>query len=490
MKKLGALILGAILTIGIGAGISVNPRTDVAHADYSKAFVFSKYAAGTQYATNEVHELSASNPKVTVTTTECHFTSELRIYSSNSHNGYAIFESDTGVNSMTINMGNKVDTLNVYYSNSSTFEDYEAVSVTSTSYNDYTVEFDNYYTWFKFDVVGANQVRVKSVTMNFYQEEDPNAATSIELNKTKALTTVGDTVELTATVGPETALDKTVNWTSSDETVATVDENGLVTVKATGYAKITAKANGGPGLDASCIIASTINDGLTEATAFDAREAYGYGYYQGETASTTEFYVKGTLSVVKDVDTKYGNVELTISKDGYDFIFYRLKNQGGANLTEQIFEVGDEIIAKGKIKAHGGIKPELDSNCTLVTFTANTVANRISELAGGWNNNVATAECSTKYTTTKKLILTLSTAELNTFKTSEDAEIASARAAYENWCNVNGDKTPYEGAIVDAAQVALVMTNNNVTVMIIILASVLALAAAALLISKKRRLAK
>ena len=167
-----------------------------------------------------------------------------------------------------------------------------------------------------------------------------------------------------------------------------------------------------------------------------------------------------------------------------------MKNQGGANLTEQIFEVGDEIIAKGKIKAHGGIKPELDSNCTLVTFTANTVANRISELAGGWNNNVATAECSTKYTTTKKLILTLSTAELNTFKTSEDAEIASARAAYENWCNVNGDKTPYEGAIVDAAQVALVMTNNNVTVMIIILASVLALAAAALLISKKRRLAK
>ena len=33
MKKLGALILGAILTIGVGVGISVSPKTDVAHAE-------------------------------------------------------------------------------------------------------------------------------------------------------------------------------------------------------------------------------------------------------------------------------------------------------------------------------------------------------------------------------------------------------------------------------------------------------------------------
>ena len=53
---------------------------------------------------------------------------------------------------------------------------------------------------------------------------------------------VGETAELTAKVDPSNATDPTVTWTSSDETVATVDANGKVTAVGGGTATITAKA--------------------------------------------------------------------------------------------------------------------------------------------------------------------------------------------------------------------------------------------------------
>ena len=85
-------------------------------------------------------------------------------------------------------------------------------------------------------------------------EMDPILTTSIELNETEIEVTEGETVQLTATVLPEDATDKTVTWASSDESVASVDENGLVTAVAPGAATITAMANDGSNLSASCNI--------------------------------------------------------------------------------------------------------------------------------------------------------------------------------------------------------------------------------------------
>jgi len=59
------------------------------------------------------------------------------------------------------------------------------------------------------------------------------------------LTVGGETLTLTATVAPANAKDKTVTWTTSDDAVATVDANGVVTAVSAGTATITATATNG-----------------------------------------------------------------------------------------------------------------------------------------------------------------------------------------------------------------------------------------------------
>ena len=69
------------------------------------------------------------------------------------------------------------------------------------------------------------------------------AVESVTLGLTAMALTVGDAaVQLTATVAPEDATDKTVTWSSDKTSVATVDATGKVTAVAAGEATITATA--------------------------------------------------------------------------------------------------------------------------------------------------------------------------------------------------------------------------------------------------------
>lgn len=80
-------------------------------------------------------------------------------------------------------------------------------------------------------------VEKKTHIKSYYEVE------GITLDKTEGILTAGNTVALNATVLPEEIADETtVTWTSSDEKVATVDENGKVTAIAAGEATITANA--------------------------------------------------------------------------------------------------------------------------------------------------------------------------------------------------------------------------------------------------------
>ena len=79
------------------------------------------------------------------------------------------------------------------------------------------------------------------------------------MNKTTATLTVGATETLSAAVSPETATDKSVKFTSSDETIATVTPvQGKVTGVKAGTATITATTMNGE--TATCEITVTTPD--------------------------------------------------------------------------------------------------------------------------------------------------------------------------------------------------------------------------------------
>ena len=80
---------------------------------------------------------------------------------------------------------------------------------------------------------------------------------SVTLDKTTLSLAVGETAQLTATVKPDNATDRNVTWTSSDESVAKVD-NGKVTALKAGKTTITAKCGG---KTAECVVTVTVPTG-------------------------------------------------------------------------------------------------------------------------------------------------------------------------------------------------------------------------------------
>jgi transglutaminase/protease-like cytokinesis protein 3 len=80
--------------------------------------------------------------------------------------------------------------------------------------------------------------------------------TGIQLNKSELTLMVGDTETLAAIVLPADAADKSVNWHSSDNLVARVNNNGKITAQNVGTALITATTKDG-GKTARCTVTVT-----------------------------------------------------------------------------------------------------------------------------------------------------------------------------------------------------------------------------------------
>lgn len=159
----------------------------------------------------------------------------------------------------------------------------------------------------------------------------------VSLNKTTDSLAVGETDTLTAIIRPDNAANKDVIWTSSDPTVATVDNTGKVTAVSNGIATITATTVDG-NLTAACTILTntkyfkslsdvpqpagidflgSYNSDLTVVTYdcysfqldFDAYvkllKNYGWIYSKTEYPgfSTAYYFVKGKYEIVISVET-------------------------------------------------------------------------------------------------------------------------------------------------------------------------------------------
>ena len=100
------------------------------------------------------------------------------------------------------------------------------------------------------DLNHDNKVDVADVTylvniiMNQSTSEDI-PVTGVSVSPTSATISVNGTQQLSATVSPSDATNKSVTWSSSNTSVATVSSSGLVTGVSAGTATITVKTNDG-----------------------------------------------------------------------------------------------------------------------------------------------------------------------------------------------------------------------------------------------------
>lgn len=125
-----------------------------------------------------------------------------------------------------------------------------------------------------------------------YPEDTVVRVTGVSLDKITLELTMGDAAkQLSATVTPADAGSKAVKWTSSDEKIAKVDDNGMVTAVGAGKATITATTVDG-GFTASCAV--SVNKPIVHVTgvALD-KTAIGpmtIGYYETLTATVSPAY--------------------------------------------------------------------------------------------------------------------------------------------------------------------------------------------------------
>ena len=117
--------------------------------------------------------------------------------------------------------------------------------------SEYTVVYDTATNW---KDVGDHKVTVKNIDGGNYKITDTDAIFSITITDQNPLEIVnkpglvhyGDTFTLSAVGGSGNSA---VTWSSSDDTIADIDANGLVTIKGVGSATITATKPGGGNYD-------------------------------------------------------------------------------------------------------------------------------------------------------------------------------------------------------------------------------------------------
>ena len=194
-----------------------------------------------------------------------------------------------------------------------------------------------------------------SAFTNIVEMEPPTVlATSLTLNETVAEVTAGETLQLTVTVLPEDATDKSVAWGSSNEAVATVDATGLVTAVAAGTATITATTNDGSNLAASCEI-------TVEATAANRLDVQNYTVLRGHSLTLPVQLINTATNLTAlqaDIHLPEG---ITIEMDGDEYVIDLVSDRVAR----------DHTLASSQLASSGAVRVLIASQ-TKKLFTGNS----------------------------------------------------------------------------------------------------------------------
>ena len=170
----------------------------------------------------------------------------------------------------------------------------------------------------------------------FIPEADEVPATEVNgiiLNKTSSRIAVGETSKLIANVRPSNAADTSVTWESSDPSVATVDENGVVTGVSEGTAIITVTSNQ-TGITATCLITVTTVEGAQNM-------AYTVSAEAGTIISFNPAIPAQTAKVVAKLD---GGGNIKGMAYGDNCLYYIAYENWGVNLYKFDFTTNKSVF--------------------------------------------------------------------------------------------------------------------------------------------------
>ncbi len=171
------------------------------------------------------------------------------------------------------------------------------------------------------------------------------AVTSITLDQISLTLKPEETATLVATVKPDDATEKTINWSSTDETIASVNQNGLVKALKEGTATIIAKAGN---KEASCAVTvqqDSSNDPIVFADTiakyaclekFDANKDGEVSY--AEAAAVTS--LRG-LFTNWDTVTSFEEIKYFTGVTSTYGVFSNLKNLKSISIPDNITRLGD-----------------------------------------------------------------------------------------------------------------------------------------------------
>jgi len=193
------------------------------------------------------------------------------------------------------------------------------------------------------EAVGAGTATIKVTVGDLSTSCKVNViqpVTSISLNAVRVSMYALNTYQLTATVSPSNAFDSTVTWSSADDTIATVDENGLVTALKKGTVMITATANDGSGKSANCEF-YVISDAfvVTDVEHFESPHPYA-----NSCKDVWMYTSEGAASLAVTFD------EQTMMEDGFDYLYIydgegqKLGSYTGAELAGKTITITGDTI--------------------------------------------------------------------------------------------------------------------------------------------------
>ena len=173
--------------------------------------------------------------------------------------------------------------------------------------------------------------------------------TSISLNKTSLSMEALSTYQLTATAYPNDAYDKSVKWESSDNSVATVSENGLVTAVGKGTATIKATSTAVSSVSRSCTVTVT-NNGIVAKDVAQLESPHNYG---NNCSDVWLYTLPGASKITATFD------ERTNIEDGFDYLYIYNANgeqvgkYTGTELAGKSIDIDGDTV-KIKLVSDGG----------------------------------------------------------------------------------------------------------------------------------------